>query len=355
MTWQCDVQQAWAWSQDASNVLIDVRSIEDRISTGMPKGAIFKHWSDLREDLDSLITAHQKILVICAVGQESLDFCHQLNNPALEGKLYSVEAGFDGWFMEDLPVTHCDATEERQRYDRQMRLKGFGQAGQDKLSASHVLIVGVGGLGVPSLQYLAAAGVGEITIIDDDVVSLSNLPRQVIFESDQIGKPKVTAAKSWVEKQNPGVKVNAINQRLSQLNAPLLLETVDLILDCSDNFQTRLTINQNCMKLSKPWIFAAITDFEFQLSFFDATDIQAPCFCCLFPEVDARQDRQCDTLGVLGTTPGVAGILQANESLKYLLSLTEPLKGKLLIQNLLTHQSKVIKYRARTDCPHHRN
>lgn len=353
MTWQCDIQQALSWSQNKSNLLIDVRNIEERISTGMPRSAVFKHWSDLRNDLAALLSAHEKILVLCSVGQESLMFCQQLNDDAFRGRVYSVVGGFDAWFMSDCPIDPFEASTDRQRYDRQMRLGGFGQNGQNKLKTSHVLIVGVGGLGVPALQFLAAAGVGTVTILDDDVVSLSNLPRQVIYQPDDVGKPKVFAAKTWAQKQNPEITVNAINQRLNQLNAPSLFEQVDVILDCSDNFQTRLSINKEALKQRKTWIFAAVTDFELQLTVFDATDETAPCFNCLFPEVDASQDRQCDTLGVLGTTPGVAGTLQANECIKYLLSLGEVLSAKLMIQNLLTHQSKVIKYRARTQCSLH--
>ena len=351
MNWQCGIDQALAFSQDKSCLLIDARAVEDRLSTGMPTGAEFMHWSTLRGQLDTLLLNYQKVLLLCAVGQESLDYCRQLS-ANYQGRVFSVEGGFDAWFMSDFPIQTFEATHAQQRYDRQMRLTAVGQSGQEKLLSSHVLIVGAGGLGVPALQYLAAAGVGRITLVDDDVVSLSNLPRQVIYQPDQLGLFKVDAAKGWVEKQNPDVEVVAVNQRLSQLNAATLFEGVDLVLDCCDNFQTRMTINSQALKDAVPWVFAAVTDFELQLSFFNAADKGAPCFLCLFPEADATQDRLCDTQGVLGMTPGVAGVLQASEAIKYLLGLGGHLMGRLLIQNLLTHQSKVIKYRARTHCHH---
>lgn len=353
MTWVCSAEQAHHWSVLGKALLVDVRVVEDQMASGLPAGAMSMDWPSLRNQLDELITEYNKVLLLCAVGHESDDFCQLLDQAQYQGHVFSVAGGFDAWFLEDFPTETFQLSDEALRFDRQMRLPGVGQSGQARLKNSHVMLVGMGGLGVPALQYLAAAGVGKLTLVDDDEVSLSNLPRQVIYQTQQVGEAKVKAAAAWVACHNDAIDVVQVVQKFNRNNAPELLKGVDVVLDCSDNLSCRQTINHQCIQSQVPWIFAAVTDFEIQLSFFDAPDHKAPCFQCLFPDASSAGDRSCNAQGVLGMTPGVAGTLQAAEAIKYLLGLDGVLKARLLVDNLLTHQSKVLKYRARKQCPHH--
>lgn len=222
--------------------------------------------------------------------------------------------------------------EEKSRYARQLCLPEIGLAGQQKLKAAKVLVIGAGGLGCPVLQYLAAAGVGSIGIVDFDLVAESNLQRQILFSAADIGKAKAEVARQKLQAQNPFVQVKAFVTRLSPANALELLEHYDLVIDGSDNFATRYLVNDACVLLNKPLVFGSIFQFEGQVSVFNYQG--GPTYRCLYPEPGTLAS--CAESGVLGVLPGMVGCLLANETIKLLTGIGQVLSGKLLVLDALT-------------------
>jgi adenylyltransferase/sulfurtransferase len=228
--------------------------------------------------------------------------------------------------------------EEKERYSRHLKLEGFSEEAQLKLRSSKVLVVGAGGLGCPALLYLAAAGVGTIGIIDDDQVSASNLQRQVLFNSEDIGETKVIAAEKKLKLQNPFIKIEAYSQRVTKENALSILKDYDVILDGSDNFATKYLLNDACVILNKPLVFGTIHKFQAQVSVFNYKD--GPTYRCLFPEAPEEGEMPaCGEVGVLGVLPGITGTWQAAEAIKIITGIGESLSGKLLSFNLLTNET----------------
>ncbi len=203
---------------------------------------------------------------------------------------------------------------EQERYQRHLQLKGFSESGQKSLKSSKVLIVGLGGLGCPAAQYLVAAGVGQITLLDGDLVSLSNLQRQILFTEDDLGSNKAVTAKNRLKKLNSDIDIFAIDQYLTVEHALRLIKDVDLVLDCTDNFSSRYLINDICAYYQTPWLYASVLGFNGQLALFKSGQ---GCFRCLFPQAPADVP-DCNQAGVLGAVPGVLGSLQAVQALHYL-------------------------------------
>jgi len=229
-----------------------------------------------------------------------------------------------------------------ERYHRQMILKDFGEAGQQKLLEAKVLVVGAGGLGCPALQYLTAAGVGTIGIVDDDEVSLSNLHRQVLYSVADIGSSKAEKAAEVLSKLNPEITIIAWSERLTTQNALLILEAFDIIIDGTDNFSSRYMINDACVLLDKPLIYGAISQFEGQVAIFNSknseTDV-AVNYRDLFPHPPKENEvLNCAEAGVLGVLPGIIGTMQANETIKLITGMGEPLINRLLTYNALNNQ-----------------
>jgi adenylyltransferase/sulfurtransferase len=228
------------------------------------------------------------------------------------------------------------------RYNRHIVLSEIGQNGQDKLSSAKVLVVGAGGLGCPVLQYLAAAGVGTIGIIDFDVVELSNLQRQVLFGTSSLGKNKAKAAKERLNDLNDSINITAYAERLTPQNAISLFQNYDIIVDGSDNFETRYLVNDASIITNKPLVFAAIYKFEGQVSVFNYNN--GPSYRCLFPNPPKQGSiPNCSDIGVLGVLPGIIGSMQANEVLKIILGIGDVLSGEIFCYNALTLQNSVIK------------
>jgi adenylyltransferase/sulfurtransferase len=228
------------------------------------------------------------------------------------------------------------------RYNRHIVLSEIGQNGQDKLSSAKVLVVGAGGLGCPVLQYLAAAGVGTIGIIDFDVVELSNLQRQVLFGTSSLGKNKAKAAKERLKDLNDSINITAYAERLTPQNAISLFQNYDIIVDGSDNFETRYLVNDASIITNKPLVFAAIYKFEGQVSVFNYNN--GPSYRCLFPNPPKQGSiPNCSDIGVLGVLPGIIGSMQANEVLKIILGIGDVLSGEIFCYNALTLQNSVIK------------
>jgi len=245
-------------------------------------------------------------------------------------------------------------TEEQiKRYSRHIILPEVGGKGQEKLLKSKVLVIGAGGLGSPSLYYLAAAGVGTIGIVDFDVVDFSNLQRQILHNTERVGTPKVESAKKTLEALNPDVKVVAYNTKIQKSNVMDIIKDYDIVLDGSDNFPTRFLVNDACYFLGKPLVSAAILRFEGQLTVFDYKDKQnSPCYRCLFPEPPPPGlVPSCQEAGLLGVVGGIMGTLQANEALKLILGIGEPLVGKLLVFDALATEFNIVKLRKDKACP----
>ncbi|WP_269236738.1 HesA/MoeB/ThiF family protein [Flavobacterium flavigenum] len=223
------------------------------------------------------------------------------------------------------------------RYNRQIILPEIGENGQYKLLKSKVLIIGAGGLGAAILPYLAAAGVGEIGIVDDDVVEVSNLQRQVIYKSSSVGKYKVEEAKAMAAELNPDVKVNAVAEKLSGKNAIALFEKYDIIVDATDNLQVKYLINDACLITNKPMVYGSIFRFQGQVSVFNYRN--GPTYRCLYPDENSSSVN-CIEAGVIGISVGIIGLLQANEVIKIILGNGEVLSGKILVYNILNNEQQ---------------
>lgn len=235
-----------------------------------------------------------------------------------------------------------------ERYARHIILDAVGGTGQEKLLGSRVLVVGAGGLGSPVAMYLAAAGVGTIGIVDDDVVDLTNLQRQVLHGTSDVGRPKVVSAAETIAEMNPDVTVVQIGERLSVANALDLVRAYDLVVDGSDNFATRYLLNDACWLERKPLVSGAIFQFEGQVAVFDRTHEGTPCYRCIFPTPPAPGAvPNCQQAGVLGVLAGVVGTMQANEAIKLLLRLGEPIVGRLLLYDAL--EARVTSVRVARD------
>lgn len=235
--------------------------------------------------------------------------------------------------------------EETIRYARHLSLKGFGPMAQEKLKHGRVLVIGAGGLGCPALLYLAAAGVGRIEIMDADTVDVSNLQRQVLYRTEDAGRPKAEAAAERLSALNPLIDVVAVKARFNRDNALERLSGVDVVVDGSDNFATRYLVNDACVMAGKPFVYGAIQGFEGQVSVFNWHD--GPTYRCLFPEApDPDSVPNCAEAGVLGVLPGLIGTLQATEVIKVLTGLGTPLSGRLLLWDALGMRSRVLNFEA---------
>ncbi|MCW0366544.1 Thiosulfate sulfurtransferase GlpE [Xanthomonas sacchari] len=315
--------------------LIDIREEHERV-TGMAEGAQGVARAQLQADPAAYLGAETEVLLICQSGKRSHDTALFLEQAGYT-EVASVLGGTTRWQREGLPLQRPTLEPAQEdffdRYSRHLRLPEVGVEGQRRLQAARVLLVGAGGLGSPAGFYLAAAGVGQLRIADDDVVERSNLQRQILHGDARIGQAKVESAAASLGALNPGVRVEAVRERVTADNVERLLQDVDVVLDGSDNFPARYLLNDACVKLGKPLVYGAVQRFEGQVSVFDAGRRrgQAPCYRCLFPEPPPPEFApNCADAGVLGVLPGIVGLLQANEVLKLLLDIGEPLRGRLL-------------------------
>ncbi len=247
-----------------------------------------------------------------------------------------------------LPETFSDT--ELNRYARHIVLREVGGPGQKALKDARVLVVGAGGLGAPVLQYLAAAGVGTIGVIDDDVVDNANLQRQVIHPDAAIGMPKVFSAQAQMEAQNPYVTVRPYNRRITEEIAADLVADYDLVLDGTDNFETRYLVNSACVEKKVPLVSGALSQWEGQLSVFDPAR-GAPCYRCIFPEAPAAHlAPSCAEAGVIGPLPGVIGSMMAVEAVKIITGAGTPVRGQMQIYDALYGENRTIRLERRADC-----
>ena len=242
--------------------------------------------------------------------------------------------------------------EELERYARHLVLRQIGGPGQAKIRATRVLVVGAGGLGSPVALYLAAAGIGRLGLVDDDAVSLSNLQRQILFRTTDVGRMKVQAGAEALKALNPGVEIDVHPFRLTGANAMELIARYDMVADGSDNFPTRFLLNDACYFSKKPLVSAAVTEFEGQLATYKAYEPGLPCYRCLFPDAPpAGTAPSCSETGVLGAAAGVMGSLQALEVLKEAAGLGSGLAGKVLVYKALSAEFRTARFPKDPACP----
>jgi molybdopterin/thiamine biosynthesis adenylyltransferase len=237
------------------------------------------------------------------------------------------------------------------RYSRHILLPEIGVEGQQKLLGAHALLVGCGGLGSPAALFLVASGVGVLTLCDGDAVDLTNLQRQILHRTASVGMNKAVSARAALAEINPEVNVIALPERVDKARLLALAGQADIVLDCSDNFATRYSLNRVCAQLKKPLVSGAATRFEGQVSVFDLRHAHSPCYCCLYPEQGISEETRCAVMGVFAPLVGVIGSLQAAEALKLLLGIGTSLCGKLLLMDALHMELRTVKLKKDAACP----
>jgi len=293
----------------------------------------------------------QRILIHCRSGARSAAAAETLMSMGYED-VVNISGGIIEWTEQGLP-TNSDSSltpEQRDRYSRHTLLPEVGVDGQAKLLNAKVLLLGAGGLGAPTALYLAAAGIGKIGIVDDDVVDASNLQRQVIHKLSTVGTPKSSSAREAIENLNPDVEVVEYNFRLDASNILDVIKDYDIIVDGADNFPTRYLLNDASVRLKKPVVSASILSFDGQISTF--MPYEGPCYRCLYPSPPPPElAPSCSENGVLGVMAGMMGLLQANEVMKLVLDIGEPLIGRLLLYEALGTRFTELKVRRDPECP----
>jgi molybdopterin/thiamine biosynthesis adenylyltransferase/rhodanese-related sulfurtransferase len=292
-----------------------------------------------------------RTIIYCRSGNRSYKAAEQMERLGYTD-VASMAGGILAWQEQGLPVVAASGmtAEQRDRYSRHTLLPEVGVDGQVKLLNAKVLLLGAGGLGAPTALYLAAAGVGRIGLVDDDVVDASNLQRQVIHNTERIGMAKTASARVFIEGLNPDVNVVEHNGRLDASNILDVIENYDIIVDGADNFPTRYLLNDASVRLRKPVVSASILGFDGQISTF--APYEGPCYRCLYPTPPpAELAPSCSANGVLGVMAGTMGTLQANEVIKLILGKGEPLIGRLLLYDALGTRFTELKVRRDPDCP----
>ncbi len=331
--------------------LIDVREA-DESAQGMIPGAVHIPRGFLESKIERTVPDRAAAVVVyCASGNRSL-FAQRSLAELGYTNVRSLAGGFTGWKRAGLAWEQPRSlrADQESRYSRHTMLSEIGVAGQLKLLAAKVLCIGAGGLGSPSSMYLAAAGIGTIGLIDDDVVDASNLQRQILHTTDRVGTPKVESAEQTLRGLNPDVQVDKHRTRITAANALALVARYDVIVDGADNFATRYLVNDAALKLAKPVVHASIFRFEGQLTVFAAGG--SPCYRCLYPQPPPPEDApSCAEAGVLGVLPGAMGVLQATEVIKLVLGLGDTLAGRLLVYDALKTRFRELKLRRDPGCP----
>ncbi len=333
-------------------VLVDVRNPEEW-RHGIAPGAVCISLPVLRQsEAHGLLPADRErpVMLVCASAQRSATAAELLIRRGYHN-LAVVRGGMRAWKESALPLVAPDLSEADMRYDRQLRLPQWGPKAQEALGRAHVLLIGAGGLGSPAALYLAAAGVGRLTIVDDDVVELSNLQRQIMHGTDTLGQLKVRSAQARLQALNPLVQVATVTQKLDRSNAEDLIEAADVVIDGSDNLATRYLVNAVCQRIRVPLVYAAVYQFEAQIATFDFRRPDSPCYACLFPPANSEEPESCAVAGVLGVVPGLAGIFQATEALKLVTGVGDSLQGRLLTCDLLENRFRSLKLQRDQHCP----
>jgi molybdopterin/thiamine biosynthesis adenylyltransferase/rhodanese-related sulfurtransferase len=330
--------------------LIDVRESEE-VARGLIPGATHVPRGYLESRIDGAVPDRsQHVVLYCASGNRSALAAKTLEELGYEN-VESMTGGYTLWKDRgyQVEVPRVLTPEQRERYSRHMLVPEIGAEGQQKLLDAKVLLLGAGGLGSPTALYLAAAGVGTIGIVDDDVVDLSNLQRQVIHTTDRIGVPKVDSAEQAMKELNPDVDVVKYQTRLDASNIMDIISGYDVVVDGADNFPTRYLLNDASVRLQIPVVSASILGFDGQLSVF--APYEGPCYRCLYPvPPPAELAPSCGANGVLGVLPGTMGLLQATEVIKLITGAGEPLIGRLLLYEALGATFTELKVHRDPEC-----
>jgi molybdopterin/thiamine biosynthesis adenylyltransferase/rhodanese-related sulfurtransferase len=300
---------------------------------------------------DRLPNKDKPTILYCAGGVRSVMAADALQKLGYTN-VVSMSGGFNRWKDAGLPWTKPEtlAPEQAQRYARHIRIPEIGEHGQLRLLDSKVLLIGAGGLGSPAALYLAAAGVGTLGIVDSDVVDATNLQRQIIHNTARLGRSKVDSARETIAALNPDVTVNGYDERLTSANIDRIIAGYDVVVDGSDNFPTRYLVNDASVKHGIPVVHGSIYRFEGQVTVFKPKD--GPCYRCLFRQPPPPElAPSCADAGVLGVLPGIIGSIQANEALKLLLGIGEPLIGRYLLFDALDGTFREVKLRRDPACP----
>jgi molybdopterin/thiamine biosynthesis adenylyltransferase/rhodanese-related sulfurtransferase len=333
-------------------VIVDVRETEE-LSSGLLPGAKHVPRSYLETRIEGIVadrSAH--VILYCASGNRSAYGARTLRDDLGYEHVQSMKGGIALWkdrgYEVDVPKTLT--AEQRDRYSRHLLVPEVGAEGQQKLLDAKVLLLGAGGLGSPTALYLAAAGVGTLGIVDDDVVDLSNLQRQVIHSTQRVGIPKVDSAEESIHALNPDVNVIKYPVRLDASNIMSIIAGYDVIVDGVDNFPTRYLLNDATVRLKIPVVSASILGFDGQLSVFKP--YEGPCYRCLFREPPpAELAPSCGANGVLGVLPGTMGLLQATEVVKLIVGIGDPAIGRLLLYDALAATLSEVKVHRDPECP----
>jgi sulfur-carrier protein adenylyltransferase/sulfurtransferase len=334
-----------------SHVLLDVRE-SDEWRQGHLEGALPLPRGFLEIKVETAIPdKNAPIIAYCAGGVRSLLAAKAMKEMGYQN-VSSMSGGYTAWknggfkWVQDFQYT----AEQLIRYSRHFLLPEVGEEGQAKLLQAKVLLVGAGGLGSPAAYYLAAAGVGTLGIIDNDVVDISNLQRQILHTNDRVGTPKVESAKQTLEALNPDVKVIPYQAKLTSENIMDIIKNYDLVVDGCDNFPTRYLVNDACVLAGKPNVHGSIFQFEGQATVFYPG--KGPCYRCLYPEPPpAEMAPSCAEAGVLGVLPGLIGVIEALEAIKIILGKGDTLVGRLVHFNTLTMEINTLKLRRDPSCP----
>jgi molybdopterin/thiamine biosynthesis adenylyltransferase/rhodanese-related sulfurtransferase len=333
-------------------VIIDVRE-SDEWDAGHIPGAKFVTRGHLESRIEGAApNRDDRVILYCASGNRSALAAKTLREELGYAKVESMTGGYTLWKDRgyEVEVPRTFTPEQRQRYSRHFLLPEVGVEGQQRLLDAKVLLLGAGGLGSPTALYLAAAGVGTLGIVDDDVVDVSNLQRQVIHATSRVGVPKVDSAEQAINDLNPDVRVRKYETRLDASNIVDIIRDYDIVVDGVDNFPTRYLLNDATVRLKIPVVSAAILGFEGQLSVFAPYD--GPCYRCLFRQPPpAELAPSCGANGVLGVLPGTMGLLQATEVVKLIVGIGEPAIGRLLLYDALGATLTEVKVHRDPECP----
>ena len=333
-------------------VLLDVREQHEYEERHID-GALHVPRGHLETRIEQLLPERSgRVIVYCASTNRSSLAAQTMTEQLGYEDVAVINGGITLWRDRGYPVAtpRSLTQEQKERYSRHILIPEVGLEGQLKLLDSKVLLVGAGGLGSPAALYLAAAGIGTLGLVDDDVVDASNLQRQVIHNTERIGMAKTESARITIEALNPDVSVDEHHTRLSAENVIELLEPYDVIVDGADNFPTRYLLNDASVRLRKPVVSASILSFDGQISTF--VPYEGPCYRCLYPTPPpAELAPSCGAAGVLGLLPGIMGLLQANEVVKLVIDRGEPLVGRLLLFEALTTRFTELKMRRDPACP----
>jgi molybdopterin/thiamine biosynthesis adenylyltransferase/rhodanese-related sulfurtransferase len=344
-------EAATAREDDPRVVLLDVRE-ETEWEAGHAAGALHVSKSYLEQDIEGAVPDRDRPIVIyCAGGIRSL-FAGQTLQALGYTNVASMAGGFQSWKAQglewDMPRILSEA--QKHRYSRHLLIPEVGVEGQGRLLDAKVLLVGAGGLGSPAALYLAAAGVGTIGIVDFDVVDVSNLQRQILHTTDRVGERKVDSARKTINALNPEVNVVGHEEMLTEANVERIIAGYDVILDGTDTFETRYTVNDAAVAAGIPVVHASVFRFEGQLTVFKPFD--GPCYRCLYPTPPPPELAPgCSVAGVLGIVPGIMGMLQANEVLKLILGLGDSLAGRLLLFDALDASFTELRLKRDPACP----